>query len=184
MRFSETTLKGSYLIDLDLKEDERGFFARYFCEREFSEHGLNTRWLQINNSLSKEAGTFRGLHFQRPPHAEVKLVRCIQGAIWDVIVDLREGSETFGNWFGAELSAANRTMMYVPKGFAHGFVSLQQNSEIVYFVSDFYEPKAEQTLVWRDETVAIEWPLKPVVISDKDERGQKLDDIQSVPITS
>ncbi len=174
MRFTETLLKGSYLVDLDLKIDERGFFARYFCEKEFSERGLNTRWVQINNSMSKEAGTLRGLHFQRTPDAEVKLIRCIQGAIWDVIVDLRQDSETFGKWFGATLSAENRTMMYVPKGFAHGFISLEPNTEILYLVSDFYVPASEATLLWNDPDVKIDWPIQPTVLSEKDLQGAYL----------
>jgi dTDP-4-dehydrorhamnose 3,5-epimerase len=172
MKFSPTPLFGSYLIDLEPRGDERGFFARYFCEQEFAANGLNTRWVQINNSLSTESGTLRGLHFQRPPHAEVKLVRCLKGAIWDVIVDLREDSETYGQWFGAELSASNRTMMYVPEGFAHGFVSLLPDSEILYLVSEFYTPEAEGTLLWNDPVVGIKWPITPVVISDKDANGK------------
>lgn len=180
MKFHETALKGNYLINLDLREDERGFFARYFCEKEFSERGLNTRWVQINNSLSHRVGTLRGLHFQRPPHAEVKLVRCLKGGIWDVVVDLREGSETYGKWFGATLSDQNRTMMYVPKGFAHGFVSLDADSEILYLVSDFYAPDLEGTLLWNDPDVAIEWPFEPHVISEKDTQGQLLQKLDPI----
>lgn len=176
MIFKETKLKGNFLIDLEPRVDERGFFARYFCEREFSEQGLNTQWVQINNSLSREFGTLRGLHFQRSPHSEVKLVRCLRGAIWDVVVDLRQDSETFGKWFGATLSDENRTMMYVPKGFAHGFISLEPNSEILYLVSDFYAPEFEGTLVWNDPDVGIQWPIAPQIISDKDRIGMNLTD--------
>ena len=168
MKFKETKLKGNYLIDLELKEDNRGFFSRFFCEKEFSKHGLNTSWVQINNSLTKNIGTLRGLHFQREPYAEIKLVRCLKGAIWDVVVDLRDKSETFGKWFGATLSEENRTMMYVPKGFAHGFISLEPNTEILYLVSNFYEPKLEGDLIWNDPDVAINWPIQPSVISEKD----------------
>ena len=164
------------MIDLDLLEDERGFFARYFCEKEFSNAGLNTRWLQINNSMSCDVGTMRGLHFQRPPHAEVKLVRCLRGAIWDVVVDLREASETFGRWFGATLSDQNRTMMYVPKGFAHGFISLEPDTEILYLVSEFYAPESEGTLIWNDPDVGIKWPILPQIISEKDLNGAPLKD--------
>lgn len=178
MRFKETKLSGSYLIDLDLREDDRGFFARNFCEKEFSARGLNAKWVQVNNSLSKQAGTLRGLHFQLNPHQEIKLVRCIQGAVWDVIVDLRENSETFGNWFGVEINAVNRTMMYVPKGFAHGFISLEPNSEIIYLVSEFYNPESEQTLLWCDKKVEINWPQYPQVISEKDKQGKELVDIR------
>jgi dTDP-4-dehydrorhamnose 3,5-epimerase len=180
MKYTKTPLLGNYLIDLEQHGDERGFFARYFCEREFSENGLNARWVQINNSMSKEIGTLRGLHFQHQPNAEVKLVRCLKGAIWDVVVDLRQGSETFGKWFGAKLSAENRSMMYVPKGFAHGFISLEPDSEIIYLVSDFYAPALEGTLIWNDPEVAINWPLVPAVISEKDALGQELRSI--VPI--
>ena len=180
MKFEQTSLKGNFLINLEKKEDDRGFFARYFCEKEFSEHKLNTKWVQINNSESKKIGTLRGLHYQRESCAEIKLVRCLKGAIWDVVVDLRDGSETFGKWFGAELSDKNRTMMYIPKGFAHGYITLKPNSEILYLVSEFYEPKAEGTLVWNDSKVKISWEIKPKVISDKDANGDALDKI--VPI--
>lgn len=180
MKFKETNLKGNYLIDLELREDERGFFARYFCKKEFLLQGLNTNWLQINNSLSKEVGTLRGLHFQKEPNAEVKLVRCLKGAIWDVVVDLRDSSETFGKWFGAKLSDENRTMMYVPKGFAHGFISLEPDIEILYLVSDYYAQGSEGTLLWNDQKIAIKWPITPKVISTKDAKGSKLDEI--IPI--
>jgi len=171
MKFTETPLRGSYLVELEPIADDRGFFSRYYCEKEFADQGLNTHWSQVNNSMSNEKGTLRGLHFQRPPHSEVKLVRCIQGAIWDVIVDLRAGSDSFGNWFGVELTASNRTMMYVPKGFAHGFISLLPNSEIIYLVSDPYCPEAEETLFWKDKSIAIEWPIVPEKISNKDRNG-------------
>jgi dTDP-4-dehydrorhamnose 3,5-epimerase len=177
MKFKETSLLGNYLIDLDLREDERGFFARYFCVKEFSEQGLNTQWMQINNSTSREVGTLRGLHFQRSPHSEVKLVRCLHGAIWDVVVDLRGGSKTFGKWFGATLSDQNRTMMYIPKGFAHGFISLEPDSEILYLVSDFYTPESEVTLIWNDLDVGIQWPLDPQIMSDKDLEGRTLSQV-------
>lgn len=182
MKFESTNLKDNFLINLEKKEDDRGFFARYFCEKEFLQKGLNTRWVQINNSLSKDEGTLRGLHYQREPNAEVKLVRCLKGKIWDVVVDLREGSETFGKWFGTELSEYNRTMMYVPKGFAHGFISLQPNSEILYLVSNFYAPDAEGILIWNDEKVGIEWPIKPQVISEKDTKGEVLKKIIPVKL--
>ena len=182
MKLKETRLPGNYLIDLDLREDERGFFARYFCEKEFSNAGLNTRWVQINNSMSCDVGTLRGLHFQRPPHAEVKLVRCLRGSIWDVVVDLRKGSDRYGKWFGATLSDKNRTMMYVPKGFAHGFVSLESDSEILYLVSDFYAPEAEGTLIWNDPDVGIQWPIQPQVLSGKDSQGRLLRDIDPLEL--
>jgi dTDP-4-dehydrorhamnose 3,5-epimerase len=173
MIFSENPLRGSYTILPEPLFDERGFFSRYFCENEFAAQGLNTRWMQINNSMSLEKGTLRGLHFQNPPHAEVKMVRCIRGAVWDVIVDLRKGSQTFGKWFGVELTAENRNMMYVPKGFAHGFISLTSNSELIYMVSNLYASEAEQTLLWSDEEIDITWPLRPLKISEKDSNGNR-----------
>ena len=182
MIFKETKLEGNYLINFELKEDERGFFARYYCEKEFSQKGLNTKWVQANNSLSKEVGTLRGLHYQREPNAEVKLVRCIKGAIWDVVVDLRHSSKTFGEWFGAKLSDQNRTMMYVPKGFAHGFISLEENSEILYLVSNFYSPELEGTLLATDNKVGIDWPKKPVIISDKDLKGKNIEDVLPIKL--
>lgn len=174
MIFQQTTLPGTYLIDLEYREDDRGFFARCFCEKEFSAKGLNTRWVQINNSLSKQVGTLRGLHFQQPPHDEIKLVRCLRGAIWDVVVDLRPDSPTFGKWFGATLSDENRTMIYVPQGCAHGFMSLKPDSEILYLVSHFYTPDAEKILLWNDPDLAIDWPMTPTVMSDKDRQGVRL----------
>lgn len=157
--------------------DERGFFSRFFCQNEFSENNLNTHWVQINNSLSIDKGTLRGLHFQYPPNAEVKLVRCIKGSIWDVIVDIRKSSSTFGKWFGSVLDETNRTMMYVPKGFAHGFISLEPNSEILYLVSEFYSKKNEETILWNDPNIAIEWPIQPNIISDKDSKAKKITQI-------
>jgi dTDP-4-dehydrorhamnose 3,5-epimerase len=178
MNFQETLLEGNYLIHLEKYEDERGFFARYFCEKEFFKKGLNTIWLQINNSMSKNIGTLRGLHLQKAPHAEVKLIRCLKGKVWDIVVDLRKESKTFGKWFGAILSDENRTMMYVPKGFAHGFVTLEPNSEILYLVSNFYAPQSEETLLWNDPDVAISWPLQPSIISDKDNNAKPLKDFR------
>jgi dTDP-4-dehydrorhamnose 3,5-epimerase len=182
MIFKETKLKGNYLIDLEIKKDERGFFARYFCEKEFLKQGLNTKWVQANNSLSNEVGTLRGLHYQREPSVEVKLVRCLRGAIWDVVVDLRDKSETFGKWFAAKLSDENRTMMYVPKGFAHGFISLEPNTEIFYLVSNFYDQNLEGTLIWNDKKVKINWPIEPKVVSDKDLKGSNLEKIVPIKI--
>lgn len=173
MKFTKTSLLGSYLIDLDIKSDERGFFARYFCENEFIEHGLNTKWVQINNSFSIKTGTLRGLHFQNHPKSEIKLVRCIQGSIWDVIVDVRKSSMTFGKWFGAEITSKNRTMMYVPEGFAHGFITLEPNTEIIYLVSEFYSLEDENTILWNDQSIDINWPINPKIISNKDLNGKK-----------
>jgi dTDP-4-dehydrorhamnose 3,5-epimerase len=177
MIFRETGLSGNYLIDLDSKIDERGFFARFFCANEFSSLGLNINWVQVNTSLSENIGTLRGLHFQSHPSEEIKLIRCIRGEIWDVVVDLRKNSNTFGMWFGDYLSEDNRTMMYVPKGFAHGFISTRPNSEIIYLVSEFYSPTSEKVLLWNDSDVGINWPIQPIMISNKDVAGDLLKDL-------
>jgi dTDP-4-dehydrorhamnose 3,5-epimerase len=178
MKLTPTPLEGAYLIDLEKRGDERGFFARYFCKKEFSESGLNSDWVQINNSYSSQKGTLRGLHFQRKPASEVKLVRCIQGSIWDVIVDIRPTSRTYKGWFGTELSQDNRTMMYVPQGFAHGFISLTDDSEIIYLVSNFYDSSHERNLKWNDLDVAIEWPISPTVISERDGKAPLLVELE------
>jgi len=178
MIFNETKLNGNFLIDIERKGDNRGFFARMFCENEFEQFGLNTNWKQANTSLSVERGSLRGLHAQTNQHAEVKLVRCIKGAIWDVVVDLRKSSSTFGEWFGAEISEVNRTMMYVPRGFAHGFISLTDDAEIIYLVSNLYSPGNEVTLAWDDKEVQIDWPIPPTVISEKDQLGLTLQKIK------
>jgi dTDP-4-dehydrorhamnose 3,5-epimerase len=182
MKFKENILNGSFLIDIDKNEDNRGFFARLFCEREFSQNNLETNWKQINTSHSVEKRTLRGLHFQRPPNAEVKLVRCIHGAIWDVIVDLRHSSPTFGKWFGSELNDLNRLMMYVPQGFAHGFLTLSSDTEILYLVSEYYSPESEDTLRWNDPQVNIVWPKAPLIISEKDENSSLLNELTPILI--
>ncbi len=175
MLFTETPLAGAYLIDLEKRGDARGFFARTFCEREFGERGLATRFVQINESMSATRGTLRGMHYQLAPRAETKVVRCIHGALYDVILDLRPGSPTFGRSFGAELTADNRRMLYVPKGFAHGFVTLSEDTEAFYLVDEFYAPELERGIRWDDPQFAIGWPLAPTVISEKD-RGHRLFD--------
>jgi dTDP-4-dehydrorhamnose 3,5-epimerase len=168
MQFSETPLPGAFVIDLEKRGDDRGFFARFFCEREFAERGLEHRFVQINNSLSVDEGTLRGLHYQLAPDAEVKVVRCLRGVLWDVILDLRRRSPTFGRWYGTELTAENRRMMYVPRGFAHGFLTLAPETEALYLVSAFYAPKQERGVRWNDPKFAVCWPATPHVISAKD----------------
>jgi dTDP-4-dehydrorhamnose 3,5-epimerase len=168
MLFRETPLKDAWLIDLSTKGDDRGFFARLFCENEFRSAGLETNFVQINTSFTAKAGTLRGMHYQLPPSAEVKVVRCVGGIMWDCIVDLRPPSPTFGKWFGATLSAENRTMMYVPRGFAHGFVTLSDDVEAFYLVSAFYAPALERGLRWDDPYFGIEWPHQPVEMSARD----------------
>lgn len=168
MKFTELPLPGAFLIDLEKREDERGFFARTFCLNEFKHHQLDANVVQINNSLSADKGTLRGMHYQLAPKAETKIVRCIKGSLFDVIVDLRKESPTFLKWFGAELSAENRRMMYVPKGFAHGFVTLEAHTEVFYLVSEFYAPDMERGIRYNDPAIGIEWPVQPEVVSDKD----------------
>jgi dTDP-4-dehydrorhamnose 3,5-epimerase len=175
MIFTETPIPGAFLIDLEKRGDDRGFFARAFCEKEFAAHGLVTRFVQVNNSLTGQRGTLRGMHYQLSPRAETKLVRCIRGALHDVILDLRAGSPTFGQSFGAELSAENRRMMYVPKGFAHGFVTLTDDAEAFYFVDEFYAPEQERGIRWNDPRFAIPWPVTPSVLSDKDRNWRDFD---------
>jgi len=175
MIFTETPIPGAFLIDLEKRGDDRGFFARAFCEREFAQHGLVTHFCQVNNSLSAQKGTLRGMHYQLIPKAETKVVRCIRGALYDVILDLRPGSPTLGQSFGAELSAENRRMMYVPKGFAHGFITLTEDAEAFYFVDEFYSPTHERGVRWNDPKFAIEWPIAPVVLSDKDANQRDFD---------
>ncbi|MEP7453566.1 dTDP-4-dehydrorhamnose 3,5-epimerase [Phyllobacterium sp. SB3] len=177
MIFQDTGLVGSWLIDLEKKGDERGFFARFFCEDEFSNKGLETDFVQINTSLSVDAGTLRGMHYQLSPSAEVKVVRCIKGALWDCIIDLRPHSPTFRKWYGAELSEENRTMLYVPRGFAHGFITLRANTEALYLVSNRYAPAAERGLRWNDPVFSIEWPRTPVEVSVKDRSWPDFDPV-------
>jgi dTDP-4-dehydrorhamnose 3,5-epimerase len=175
MVFTETPLKGAFMIDLEKRGDERGFFARAYCEQEFGKNGLITRFVQVNNSLSAQKGTLRGMHYQLAPKAETKVVRCIRGALYDAILDLRQGSPTFGQSFGAELSAENRRMMYVPKGFAHGFFTLTDDTEAFYFVDEFYAPECERGIRWDDPQFSIAWPGQPVVLSDKDRSHRDFD---------
>ena len=168
MLFTKSQLEGAWLIEPEPIQDSRGWFARTFCEREFGEQGLETRFVQHSTSQNVSRGTLRGMHFQAPPHAEVKLVRCLTGAIYDVIVDLSPGSATYRQWRGFELSAANMRQLYIPKGFAHGFQTLEDDSEIDYLISEFYAPEASNGVRFDDSTFAIQWPLPVTVISDKD----------------
>jgi dTDP-4-dehydrorhamnose 3,5-epimerase len=175
MLFNLTPLGGAYTIDFEKSGDDRGFFARLFCAREFRQAGLETQYVQVNDSFSAKRGTLRGMHYQLPPAAEVKLVRCIRGALNDVIVDLRPDSPTFKQWFGVELTADNRRMMYVPRGFGHGFMTLAEDTEVLYLVSAFYTPEHERGLRYNDENLGIKWPASPTEISDKDRNWPDLD---------
>jgi dTDP-4-dehydrorhamnose 3,5-epimerase len=166
--FRKTPLEGAFVIELEKRGDDRGFFARAFCRDEFAKAGLASAFVQVNNSLSVDQGTLRGMHYQLSPHAETKIVRCIRGALWDCILDLRPDSPTFGKWFGETLSAENRLMMYVPKGFAHGLITLEPNTEAFYLVDEFYHPESERGIRWDDAKFGIRWPAKPRVLSEKD----------------
>jgi dTDP-4-dehydrorhamnose 3,5-epimerase len=168
MRFLPTPLEGAFLIELEPKGDQRGFFARLFCSDLFAKHGLESSVVQVNNSASAEKGTLRGLHYQLEPKAETKLVRCIRGSLYDVILDIRPDSPTFGQSFGAILSSSNRLMMFVPKGFAHGFLTLDDDSEVIYFVSQAYSQELERGIRWDDPSFNIQWPMTPKVISERD----------------
>ncbi|HEU4984757.1 MAG TPA: dTDP-4-dehydrorhamnose 3,5-epimerase [Nitrososphaera sp.] len=170
MFFTETELAGAYIIDLDRREDNRGFFARTWAQEEFEAHGLNTRVVQANMSYNHTRGTLRGMHYQRAPYAETKLVRCVQGAIYDVIIDLRPESATYKRWIGVELTAQNRRALYIPEGFAHGFQTLADNSDVTYQVSEFYTPGAEGGIRYNDPAFEIQWPLEVTVISEKDKQ--------------
>jgi dTDP-4-dehydrorhamnose 3,5-epimerase len=168
MKFEETRLSGAYLLEIELIEDERGFFARTWCEQEFAERGLDSRLVQCNTSFNKKKGTLRGMHYQIAPHAEVKLVRCTMGAIYDVIIDLRADSKTFKQWVGFELTADNRTMLYIPEGFAHGYQTLSDGAEVFYQMSEYYAPECARGVRWNDPAFRIEWPAAERIISERD----------------
>ena len=168
VKFIETPLKGAFVIELEPVVDERGYFARSWCQREFGEHDLDTRFVQCNTSYNRRRGTLRGMHYQAPPYEEVKLVRCTAGAIFDVVVDLRPSSRTYCRWFGKQLSARNGLMMYVPKGFAHGFLTLEDDSEVFYQISEYYRPEAARGMRWDDPAFGIGWPVAPTAISERD----------------
>jgi len=168
VKFIPTPLKDAFIIELERRGDERGFFARLFCERELAAASLVSHFVQVNNSLSAKAGTLRGLHYQLPPAAEVKIVRCVRGALLDMILDLRPDSITFAQWFGVELNDENRKMMYVPRGFAHAILTLRDETEAFYLVSDFYSPENERGIRWNDSRFAIKWPIRQIEVSVKD----------------
>lgn len=168
MRFLEIALPGTYVIELEPISDERGFFARSWCRDEFQRHGLNPNLVQCNISFNKNRGTLRGMHYQVKPFEECKLVRCTSGAIYDVIVDLRPDSPTFRKWVGIELNAKNRRMLYAPEGVAHGFQTLEDNTEVFYQMSESYRPEAARGVRWDDPTFGISWPLGEVILSERD----------------
>ena len=168
MIFTELPLAGAYVIDLEPRSDERGFFARGFCANEFTQHGLQTGIVQANLSQNVRKGTVRGMHYQKAPHAEVKMVRCVNGAIFDAIIDLRPGSATYLQWTSVELTRENHRMLYVPEGFAHGYQALSDDSEVLYLVTAFYAPSHEAAIRWNDPLFGITWPLADVSLSSKD----------------
>ena len=169
MKFTETKLSGAYVIDLERIEDDRGFFARAWSESELSERGLESHIVQCNTSSNKRASTIRGFHLQKRPHQEVKMIRCVRGALHDVIIDLRQGSPTFMEWIGVDLTDEDRRMLYVPRGFAHGYQTLVDDTEAFYMVTDPYTPGAEVGIRWDDPAFKIEWPMgEPASVSEKD----------------
>ncbi len=168
MKFIETEFDGAFIIEPEIIKDKRGFFARTWCEKEFGKHGLNKNLVQCNISFNGKKGTLRGMHFQLPPHAEAKLVRCTMGSIYDVIIDIRPESGTYKKWAGYELNSDNRKMLYIPEGFAHGFLTLEDNTEVFYQMSSEFIPESASGIRWDDPLFAIEWPKKPEVISNKD----------------
>lgn len=168
MKFHETPLKGAYIIEAEPFVDHRGIFSRTFCKKEFQEINHAKEIVQINYSMTKMKGGLRGLHYQLPPKAEIKVVRCISGSVFDVIVDLRKDSPTFLKWFGEILSKDNMKMMYVPEGFAHGFLSLEENSALIYFTTEFYSPEQERGINYKDPAINIKWPSDILEVSEKD----------------
>ncbi|MEM6550577.1 MAG: dTDP-4-dehydrorhamnose 3,5-epimerase [Planctomycetota bacterium] len=168
MIFTETPLAGGYLIEPERREDARGYFARVWCEQEFADHGLSTALVQVNVGFSLKRGTLRGMHYQNAPQAEVKLVRCTRGAVYDVMVDLRPESPTHTRWYAAELTPDNGRMLYIPEGFAHGYITLADDAEISYQTSQTYAPDAATGVAFDDPAFGIDWPIEPVVLSDAD----------------
>ena len=168
MIFSETKLSGAYVIDIEKREDERGFFARVWDKNECSKMGLESEFIQSSISFNKKRGTLRGMHYQIRPYEESKFVRCTQGKIFDVIVDLRKNSETFKQWISLELSSLNHKILYIPKGFAHGFQTLEDNTEVNYDITQVFSPKHSRGLIWNDSAFKIKWPLDITLISKKD----------------
>ena len=168
MIYTCTALSGAYIVDLERVEDERGFFARSWCAREFESHGLNPRLAQCNISFNRKKGTLRGMHYQAPPHEEAKLVRCTKGALYDVILDLRPESPTFKQWLAVELTADNRRALYIPERFAHGFQTLEDDTEVSYQMSEFYHPESARGVRWDDPAFGIVWPLPNPTMSEKD----------------
>ena len=172
MLIKERKLRGVFEIQLEPHEDDRGFFMRVYDDEIFEEHRIHRNWVQESHSLSIEKGVIRGMHFQFPPHAETKLVRVISGEVYDVFVDLRKGSQTFGKWDSITLSAENKKMIYIPRGFAHGFCTLTKNCEVTYKVDNYYAPDSEGSIRWNDPDLAIDWPVNNPILSEKDAKAK------------
>jgi len=182
MIFTESPLPGAFLVDLELLTDDRGFFARAYCLDEFAAQGLNTPLRQCSVSYNARKGTLRGLHYQAAPHEEHKLVRCTSGAIFDVIVDIRPHSGHYRQWFGTELSSQNRRAMFIPPGFAHGFLVLSESAEFLYKTTDYYAPEHERTLLWNDPALGIAWPLEGApMLKPRDAAGAPLAEVEAYP---
>lgn len=175
IKFLPTRLRGAYVIECEKLEDERGYFARTFCRDEFAAHGLRETFVQCNVSFNARKGTLRGLHFQARPHEEAKLVRCTRGSIYDVIVDIRKESTTYRQWVGIELTAETGGMIYVPEGFAHGFQTLQDDSEVFYQMSDMHHPECARGLRWNDPALGIRWPIAEPIVSRRDAQFPEFD---------
>jgi len=180
MTFIETALKGAFIIEPELIHDQRGFFASIWSQKEFANHGLGAPVVQANLSLNKQRGTLRGMHFQIRPHQEAKLVRCTAGSIYDVIIDLREDSPSLHRWVGVELSKCNHLLLYVPEGFAHGFQTLEDNTEVAYQISEYYHPESARGVRWDDPTFGISWPLPVTVISERDRNHPLLAELRQL----
>lgn len=176
MKFVEAPLAGAYVIELEPFLDKRGLFARTFCQKEFAIIGFHKQIVQINHSVTRQKGSIRGMHYQLPPACDTRIIRCVQGKVFDVMVDIRAGSPTFMQWHGVELSTDNMLMVYIPEGFAHGFQTLADNAELIYHHSAFYSPEHEQGLRFDDPSLGINWPLSVSVISSKDQNCSVIDD--------
>ena len=179
MEFIETTLKGAYLIKPKVFRDERGFFVESWNEKVFAENGIDVKFVQDNHSFSVKKGVLRGLHFQLPPNAQAKLVRVTRGKVYDVIVDIRKNSLTYGKWESFELSSDNFQMLFIPRGFAHAFLTLEDNTEFMYKVDNFYAPESDSGIIWNDPDLKIDWPIKDPILSEKDSKLQFLKDFNN-----
>lgn len=180
MKFLPGELDGVWIIEFEKHADERGYFARTWCVDEFEQNGLNPRLVQCNTSFSHKAGTLRGMHYQAAPHAEAKLIRCTRGAIFDVALDLRPNSPTFKRWLSMELHASGNRMLYIPEGFAHGFQTLEDQTEVFYQMSEFYHPGSVRGVRWDDLETGIQWPIRNPIMSERDRTLPHLSDIQTL----